>query len=1343
MPFRVTQTTPESQKRSGFRILDAAGAFLKSAAEEATSALPIVQLPKIARYVSAIHQVRAGDPSAARSISESIRAREAERTAHPIASGLGQVAGMTPAFTLAGKATEAAAKLPQVYRYATSLPGRLALRAGLTGLQGAGAELIQGHPERMLSTGLSAAATGPALSIPNLPLPKNFRLLGGLPRAVATGLSAAGVSAALARPGERTREAAFGGGLGTLTGLLPAYDPLRRTEFDNASVISARARNAGQSLTPEPPPSPQRMEMRRVVADEIYGAGAPVKERNAYLVIGPPAAGKSTLVAEPLAQKTGSLVIDSDAVKAALAKRLGVPLERAGLLHAESSDIAENGLIGRAITAGDNFVLPIVGKTREKLVQMGRELKSQGYKVHLVLSDLPIEQATERAVSRYTSKLAKDPKQARFVDPEYVLSVSDRPQQNYEAIKQLPIWDSYARFSADIPRGEVPRLVEASPGSPVTDLSIFGPSPIGQANLAKVVVSRTREQGGLTINIQGTTPTEGFVVSPYKPLERILEDARFTPEEVAQYLTEQQATLQQAGHSLGTWYNSDDGRFYIDAVVVAPSQDEALALAAQHQQLAIWDVVNKQEIPVHAQTLPGVVRPDEGNGGGIRLPDASGGGEPPVVSGAIPGSAEPPPFSASRAAGVAPPALPSEVHDLRLSQQPLRERLEVAGSQEITRAATRLVQREPDDAVATQQAPRLFRRVAQALREGRIRPEEVPELAATGADEQMLAQWFEEAATTSGQTLNRLSQLWKAIKKNAPETAQAISAEPEAPTTFGRIVGLLDKAQRSIINIWRASLVSQLKTAVRNVATGAQRNLFQGIDDAMSGAWLAATGKRPVGQAFGPAIEDLLALTRAIKPGNRQRVLNLLDSVDTVQTQRLFSSPVSEVTLGGKYANLLGTFNRTQEFFIRTMAADAAIAGELRSRGVRSLQDLDEGAAARVVQQAVDRALELTYARTPTGKIARDMIRTWNQYPILNVLTYPFPRYMANSVKTIWEFSPGGLTKFLSPQYQKILRSGDPRAALSVINKAAIGSAMLAAGWYIRNSEHAGEKWYEVQANGKTYDVRPFGPLLPAYLFLAEALRTGGKGFGPQDWLEGSLGINRMAGTTLFLTSVLAGKNPDALKQKIQEFAGEFLGGFSVPARTFRDLLSAILPEEATVRSTKEAPLTGPFVSNLPGADRSLPPQPSITRPGMVEREDAALGQVTGLSGKTKTFLEAELDRVGLAFYDIRPKTGDPTIDRLITSHIGPAANKVGQLLAKSPQYQAMDDDQKAEILREAYNRLRAAARDVATSRQAGEIAGAIAKRLQGLSTKDRLKKLEGFKKKGLLQPPVVQQLLK
>lgn len=242
---------------------------------------------------------------------------------------------------------------------------------------------------------------------------------------------------------------------------LNAGEDVSREEIDRipevAEVRALPKMNTADIQTPE------RQELRSEVLEQLYQRGSYssethdytgeiAQERRADIVIGAPAAGKSSVLVDPLSEQHKSRVIDSDDAKKLLPEYDDG--KGAGNVHRESSMIRDV-LKQRAMDRGENIVWPTVGDKLDKLLSSIQEFRDNGYSVYLHLNELSAGKATGRALGRYLSE-------GRFVDPEVVLKVGDKPTQNYNYIRQQEgLIDGYSHYSNDVPRGEKPILYEA------------------------------------------------------------------------------------------------------------------------------------------------------------------------------------------------------------------------------------------------------------------------------------------------------------------------------------------------------------------------------------------------------------------------------------------------------------------------------------------------------------------------------------------------------------------------------------------------------------------------------------------------------------------------------------------------------------------------------------------------------------------------------------------------------------------------------------------------------------------------------------------------------------------
>ena len=116
---------------------------------------------------------------------------------------------------------------------------------------------------------------------------------------------------------------------------------------------------------------------------KVYGTGAPKKNREMHIVMGPSSAGKSVSLVNDLVPKTGSYLADSDEIKKLLPEFTD-GYNAAGV-HKESSDINQR-IMKIALARGDNIVYPTTGKDPDKLKKEIERAEKYGYtpKVYMV-----------------------------------------------------------------------------------------------------------------------------------------------------------------------------------------------------------------------------------------------------------------------------------------------------------------------------------------------------------------------------------------------------------------------------------------------------------------------------------------------------------------------------------------------------------------------------------------------------------------------------------------------------------------------------------------------------------------------------------------------------------------------------------------------------------------------------------------------------------------------------------------------------------------------------------------------------------------------------------------------
>lgn len=126
--------------------------------------------------------------------------------------------------------------------------------------------------------------------------------------------------------------------------------------------------------------------------------------------------------------------------------------------------------------------------------------------------------------------------------------------------------------------------------------------------LARLAFTGTKLNGGVTIRARRdgsiALPESGFAVGAFKSRERIVDAKAFSIGTLRDYLAENSDILddtagiwddQHAPH-VGTWEH--DGKVYLDISLVCRDVSEALRIAREHNELAIFDLGAKREIAV-------------------------------------------------------------------------------------------------------------------------------------------------------------------------------------------------------------------------------------------------------------------------------------------------------------------------------------------------------------------------------------------------------------------------------------------------------------------------------------------------------------------------------------------------------------------------------------------------------------------------------------------------------------------------------------------------------------------------------------------------------------------------
>lgn len=119
----------------------------------------------------------------------------------------------------------------------------------------------------------------------------------------------------------------------------------------------------------------------------------------------------------------------------------------------------------------------------------------------------------------------------------------------------------------------------------------------------RYALDQTFAKGGITIRATGlpNEPKKGFVVSEYEEIGGVVENARgmdieALTDEVMDWVDNNEGLLIEDEMYLGLWLNNETGSLHIDASTVKLNRDAAIQAGIKHDQIAIWDIANGQEV---------------------------------------------------------------------------------------------------------------------------------------------------------------------------------------------------------------------------------------------------------------------------------------------------------------------------------------------------------------------------------------------------------------------------------------------------------------------------------------------------------------------------------------------------------------------------------------------------------------------------------------------------------------------------------------------------------------------------------------------------------------------------
>jgi len=579
----------------------------------------------------------------------------------------------------------------------------------------------------------------------------------------------------------------------------------------------------------------------------------------------------------------------------------------------------------------------------------------------------------------------------------------------------------------------------------------------------------------------------------------------------------------------------------------------------------------------------------------------------------------------------------------------------------------------------------------------------------------------------------RKMNLYSQVSKNLKDLGERVSGlAPEDPLSDS-LARKFGKGAQALDNVRRGLLVSQIATTARNFTAQIGRvgmhTLTDVIDDTLN------TTLNPVRRLFGAETKPIdysqsLGLFANLTKDKKfaKEATEFISKYFVNEKDRLFTSYASDVADSSKSKVFKGAqkvvdglnfFNRQQEYFYRRGMFASSLDNTLRKKGTTLKEVVETGNLKNVSQEdvanAVDAALDFTYAKTPESFFAKWFVDFTNKLPFVLTSVIPFPRFMANAIAFQFKYSPLGFTSLLRPGEIKKIAKGD----VKTLSQAMLGTGLLMGAIEAKRSGFGGEKWYELKgADGTTVDARPYFPLTP-YLLVADLVVRSEEGRIPpdaKDILQGLTGAQFRAGAGLALVDNLINDlsgidSEDKINKAISRYTSDVLGGYLTPLRMFNDFVDQ-QQEFRTTIPTGDIPtdIAQQLGTSIPFYRERFPTVESPTReaePGRPETVRVPFTdfevpgplarQLTGITVReAKNPAERELDRLGFKRRDILPYTGDRQADQLMSKHMGPIVENLITRLVISPSYQGLNNPTKELVMREALKEVRAESKPLA-----------------------------------------------
>ena len=395
----------------------------------------------------------------------------------------------------------------------------------------------------------------------------------------------------------------------------------------------------------------------------------------------------------------------------------------------------------------------------------------------------------------------------------------------------------------------------------------------------------------------------------------------------------------------------------------------------------------------------------------------------------------------------------------------------------------------------------------------------------------------------------------------------------------------------------------------------------------------------------------------------------------------------------GNTANTLNTFSDNvfkQAMLTASLKRRLSDAGEdlfdiMRSGKFSAIPD-------KILKDSIEDSLNFVYQSSFSNKggffekIAAGTIKLHRDAPFVVSSFIPFPRYIANQFRFIYEHAP---ILGMIPVSRKAVK-GYKDTLINRTAKQSMGLMMMAMAYGWRQQQGHGTYWNEFKDNtGKVVDGRatygPFAPFMLGADILFRSLEEDPNEVGAltasvdkyrQDTLQAMLGSTFRTGYGIYALDKLmidlsSGASGGEIWKKISgEFVGNMVNTYTIPAATVKDFYSQFDKESRRIPDTRTGEIGFMEIVKNRGfrAAPDLGPDYDVAlrspfRTGDLKAINPLEKQLFGFNkGPKKNVVEREMAELNLAYYDLYKRNPNELIDRRIKEELSDADGKLNMV---------------------------------------------------------------------------------